>query len=56
MTVPTVSIFANLLQEYILVKDTRFYTAVKESKKLTPESEELLKDAIKKVLAEVQTL
>jgi F-type H+-transporting ATPase subunit alpha len=56
LTVPTVSIFANLLQEYILVKDTRFYTAVKESKKLTPESEELLKDAIKKVLAEVQTL
>ena len=54
--VPLVGKFASLLKEYLTVKDTEYIRLVKESKKLTPESEELLKDAIKKVLAEVQTL
>jgi len=46
--------FVSGLQEYITVKDSRFFNSVKESKKLTPESEELLKDAINKILQEIQ--
>jgi len=54
---PTSSVnqFATALQEYILVKDTTFFGLVKESKKLTPEAENLLKGIIEKVKQEIQT-
>jgi F0F1-type ATP synthase alpha subunit len=45
----SVTVFGQLLQEYITAKDTRFFDAVKEAKKLTPESEALLKEAIIKI-------
>jgi F-type H+-transporting ATPase subunit alpha len=44
------------LQEYVTVKDLRYFNLVKESKKLTPESETLLKEAIVKVKQEIQTV
>jgi F-type H+-transporting ATPase subunit alpha len=46
--------FGTSLQEYLATKDTRFISLVKESKKLAPDSEALLKEAITKVLQEVQ--
>jgi F-type H+-transporting ATPase subunit alpha len=49
-----VSTFVTELQEYIMVKDLRFFNLVKESKKLTPESETLLKEAILKIQQEIQ--
>jgi F-type H+-transporting ATPase subunit alpha len=52
---PLVSSFVTALEEYITVKDLRFFNLVKESKKLSPEAEELLKEAILKVQQEVQT-
>jgi F-type H+-transporting ATPase subunit alpha len=54
LAVSQVAPFAAALQEYIMVKDTRFFKLVKESKKLAPDSEALLKEAIAKVLQEVQ--
>jgi F-type H+-transporting ATPase subunit alpha len=54
LSVPQVATFAAALQEYILVKDTRFFNLVKDTKKLAPDSEALLKEAIAKVIQEVQ--
>jgi F-type H+-transporting ATPase subunit alpha len=45
-----VNTFAANLQEYLTVKDTKFIDLVKESKKIAPDSEAILKDAIAKVL------
>ena len=50
LPVSQVNAFSTSLQEYILEKDKRFFIQVKESKKLTPESETLLKEAIAKTL------
>jgi F-type H+-transporting ATPase subunit alpha len=47
-----VTTFVASLQEYLLVKDTSFIKLVKESKKLSPEAEELLKQIIIKVQQE----
>lgn len=55
LPVTLVSTFAAALQEYITVKDTRCFNMIKDSKKLAPDSEALLKEAITKVLAEVQS-
>jgi len=41
--------FVSDLQEYLMVKDTRFIESVKASKKLSPADEELLKEAIAKI-------
>jgi len=49
LPVPLVSTFAASLQEYLTVKDTRVITLIKESKKLSPEAEQLLKEAILKI-------
>jgi F-type H+-transporting ATPase subunit alpha len=49
LPVGVIQAFSAALKEYILVKDTRFCTIMKQDKKLTPESEEILKEAIKKV-------
>jgi F-type H+-transporting ATPase subunit alpha len=54
LPVSSVAPFASALQEYITVKDNRFFNMVKDSAKLTPDSEALLKEAIAKVLSEVQ--
>ena len=54
LPVPLVGAFSAGLREYLTVKDLRYFNAVKESKKLEGASEELLKEAITKVLAEVQ--
>jgi F-type H+-transporting ATPase subunit alpha len=53
--VPLVGKFASLLKEYLTVKDTEYIRLVKESKKLTPEAETLLKQAISKVDQELST-
>ena len=53
--VPLVGKFATLLKEYLTVKDTEYIRLVKESKKLTPEAETLLKQAISKVDQELST-
>ena len=55
LSVSTITSFVAALQEYITVKDLRFFNSVKESKKLSPESEQLLKEAILKVQEEIQT-
>jgi F-type H+-transporting ATPase subunit alpha len=55
LPVTLVNTFAAALQEYITVKDTRCFNMIKDSKKLAPDSEALLKEAITKVLAEVQS-
>ena len=47
--VPLVTTFVSLLQDYLKTKDTEFIRLVKAEKKLTPESEALLKSAIAKV-------
>ena len=52
LPVPLVSIFAANLQEYLTTKDTRVIQFIKESKKLSPEAEELLKEAILKIKKE----
>jgi F-type H+-transporting ATPase subunit alpha len=54
LPVTSVNAFAAALQEYITVKDTRCFNMIKDSKKLAPDSEALLKEAITKVLAEIQ--
>ena len=53
LEVSKVNAFGVALQEYLSVKDTRFIQLVKESKKLAPDSEELLKQAIAKVQSEM---
>ena len=53
LEVSKVNGFGVALQEYLTVKDTRFIQLVKESKKLAPDSEELLKQAIAKVQSEM---
>jgi F-type H+-transporting ATPase subunit alpha len=53
LPVPKISGFVSGLQEYLLVKDTRFIESVKASKKLSPADEELLKEAIAKVKQEL---
>jgi len=54
LPVASVTTFAAALQEYITVKDTKFFTMVKESKKLSPEAESLLKEIIGKIQKEMQ--
>jgi len=54
LPLPLINPFATALQEYLTVKDTKYFNSVKESKKLDPAAEELLKAAIAKVLQEVQ--
>jgi F-type H+-transporting ATPase subunit alpha len=54
LPVSSVTTFADTLQEYIMVKDTKFITMLKESKKLESSSEDLLKEIIGKVIAEVK--
>jgi F-type H+-transporting ATPase subunit alpha len=53
LPVPSISAFVDGLQEYLMVKDTRFVESVKASKKLSPADEELLKEAIAKVKQEI---
>ncbi len=53
LEVSKVNAFGTALQEYLTVKDTRFIQLVRESKKLAPDSEELLKQAIAKVQSEM---
>jgi F-type H+-transporting ATPase subunit alpha len=55
LPVSSISLFVSGLQEYITVKDLRFFNLVKESKKLAPDSEALLKEAIAKILQEIKT-
>ena len=45
--------FVTSLQEYLTVTNTAYFNLVKESKKLTPDAEALLKDAIAKTIREV---
>jgi len=54
LAVSVVPEFATNLQEYLTVKDVRYFNLVKESKKLAPDSEELLKEAIAKVKQDLQ--
>jgi len=54
LPVPLIGQFVSSLQEYLMVKDTKYFNLVKDSKKLNPDAEELLKAAIAKVLQEVQ--
>jgi len=53
LPVSSVTAFATSLQEYLMVKDTSYFKLVKESKKLSPEAEALLKQAIVKVQQEI---
>jgi F-type H+-transporting ATPase subunit alpha len=55
LPVALVSVFAANLQEYLTTKDTRVISLIKDSKKLSPEAEELLKEAILKVQKETLT-
>jgi len=52
LPVPSVKIFAENLQEYLTGKDTTIIDSIKESKKLSPETESLLKQAILKIQQE----
>jgi len=53
IAVPLIGSFATALQEYLAVKDNRFISLVKESKKIGPDSEAILKEAIAKVKQEM---
>ena len=53
LPVPSIPAFVVGLQEYLMVKDTRFVESVKASKKLSPADEELLKEAIAKIKQEI---
>jgi len=53
LPVNLVTTFCAALQEYITVKDTTFFNQVKDSKKLSPESETLLKEIIAKIQKEI---
>jgi len=54
LPIASVTSFVSKLQDYITIKDTRFFDSVKESKKLSPEGEILLKEAITKIVQEVE--
>jgi len=54
LPVSTITTFVSTLQEYIMVKDTTFVTTLKSAKKLESSSEEMLKEIILKVIAEVK--
>ena len=54
LPLPLISPFVAGLQEYLMVKDRKYFDLVKESKKLDSAAEELLKAAIAKIIAEVQ--
>jgi F-type H+-transporting ATPase subunit alpha len=54
LAVSLVGEFVANLQEYLMVKDLRYFNLVKESKKLAPDSEALLKEAIAKVKQDLQ--
>ena len=54
LPVVSVSPFVAALADYLMVKDTKYFNLVKESKKLEPASEDLLKAAIAKVTQEIQ--
>jgi F-type H+/Na+-transporting ATPase subunit alpha len=45
--------FGQTLEEYLTIKDLSFFNLVKESKKLAPDSESLLKEAIAIVIKEI---
>jgi F-type H+-transporting ATPase subunit alpha len=45
--------FGQTLEEYLTIKDLSFFNLVKESKKLAPDSESLLKEAIASVIKEI---
>ena len=53
LPVSSVGAFGNALQEYLLTKDRTFFNMVKESKKLSPEAETLLKSIIIKIQQEI---
>lgn len=50
LPIKSVSNFASSLEEYIMKEDLRYLQIIKESKKLTPEAETLLKEAISKIM------
>ena len=54
LPVVQVNPFGLALQEYLKTKDTKFVSLVKEAKKLAPDSEALLKEAIAKFLQELE--
>ena len=54
LPVVLVSPFVAALADYLMVKDTKYFNLVKESKKLDQASEDLLKAAIAKVTQEIQ--
>nr|AYO28221.1 ATP synthase CF1 alpha subunit [Synura sphagnicola] len=54
--IPVVTKFVSLLQDYLTNKETQFVSLVKESKKLTPEAETILKNLITKVDQELSSL
>jgi F-type H+/Na+-transporting ATPase subunit alpha len=54
LPVTSVVAFSAALREYVTVKDLRYFNLVKESKKLDSAAEEILKEAINKVLSEIQ--
>ena len=56
LAIPLVSDFAVSLKEYLTIKDTRVSDSIRTSKKLSPEAEELLKEAIIKVKKELTSL
>nr|AIM52778.1 ATP synthase CF1, subunit alpha [Ochromonas sp. CCMP1393] len=53
LPVSLVNPFVTALQEYIMVKDLRFFNEIKETKKLSPEGETILKEFIAKVKQEI---
>jgi F-type H+-transporting ATPase subunit alpha len=53
LMVPKIGQFVKEFQEYLNTKDTRYIESVRKSKKLNPEDEALLKEAIAKVLQSV---
>ena len=56
LPVSSIGAFSSALQEAILVKDLTFFNMVKESKKLSPEAETLLKSIITKIQQEMQAV
>jgi F-type H+-transporting ATPase subunit alpha len=54
LPVSSIGAFSEILQEYLTVKDTRFLNKVRDSKKLSDETETLLKEAINKALQELK--
>ena len=53
LAISKVNEFVKNLQEYLKTRDTKFISLVKDSKKLAPDAEELLKIAIKNVIQEL---